>query len=176
MISEEEFLETELKVGISPFNPGFVELGRQTAIQVIAACEFETVLDYGAGVGVYANEMRKLGKSVKAWEKFKPHKKFMREEYPELEIIEEPITTDLMMWIEVAEHMTDQEHIDLFKIIQPKYILFSSTSERTENDEAWGHINVKRQEEWIEMFTRFGYEFVKDMTLPTVWTKLFKRI
>jgi hypothetical protein len=175
MITEEEFLATELSVGISPDNPDFVELARQTAERVISACGFKTVMDYGAGTGVYASEMSKQGKDVIVWEKFKPHREFIKNRFPHLEIIPAPITTDLMMFIEVAEHMTDDELLNLFTKIQPNFILFSSTSERTEQDEAWGHINIKSQQEWIDMFDTFGYSLKQDMNLPTNWSKLFER-
>lgn len=175
MISEQEFLETELSVGISPDNPAFVELARQTSIKVIGACEFKTVMDFGPGVGVYANEMHNQGKKVAVWEKFESHREFIKDRFPHLEILPEPITTDLMMFIEVAEHMTDDELINLFDKIQPNYILFSSTSQVTENDEAWGHINIKPQHEWVELFDMFGYDLLQPMSLPTEWSKLFKR-
>lgn len=176
MISEQEFLDTELSVGISPSNPQFVELAKQTADAVIRQCDFTTVLDYGAGVGVYSNEMSKLGKEVFVYEIFKPHREFIQANFPHLPMIEEPKTTDLLMWIEVAEHMTDVEHAYLFSKIQPKYVLFSSTSESTPQDEDWGHINIKEQSDWIEMFNKFGYKLKSDMSLPTQWTKLFERI
>ena len=81
-----------------------------------------------------------------------------------------------MNFIEVAEHMTDGEINKLFHQIYPKYILFSSTSEKTEWDLAWGHINVKSQEEWINFFAILGYEYVKPLSYPTNYTKRFKRI
>ncbi len=57
--------------------------------------------------------------------------------------------------------------IELFKSISPKYILFSSTSERTAWDLAWGHINVKEQLEWLELFEKKGYRLVRDTNVPT---------
>jgi 2-polyprenyl-3-methyl-5-hydroxy-6-metoxy-1,4-benzoquinol methylase len=78
-----------------------------------------------------------------------------------------------MLFIEVAEHMTDKELDKLFKSISPKYILFSSTSERTVWDMAWGHINVKEQNEWVTFFENKGYSLVKETNVPTQWSKLF---
>ncbi len=79
-----------------------------------------------------------------------------------------------MLFIEVAEHMTDKELDKLFKSISPKYILFSSTSERTAWDLAWGHINVKEQSEWVKLFGSKGYKLVKETNVPTEWSKLFQ--
>lgn len=174
MITDKEFLAAEIEMGITPNNPAFNELCRLTVEQVAKEIEFKTVLDYGCGVGAYAEQFRLAGYEVSGWEKFNAHKEFIKENLPKLTIVDKPITTDLMVFIEVAEHMTDKELKALFKKIRPSHILFSSTSEVTENDIEWGHINVKQQPEWIEFFDGLGYKFVKDMTMPTTWTKLFK--
>ena len=44
-----------------------------------------------------------------------------------------------------------------------------------DKDSEWGHINIKSHEEWNEMFDSLGYDFVKPMSLPTTWSKLYKR-
>ena len=79
-----------------------------------------------------------------------------------------------MAFIEVAEHMTDKELNALFKKIKPTYILFSSTSQKTDNDEAWGHINIKQQNEWDAIFSSKGYEIYKQLSIPTSWSKIYK--
>ena len=66
--------------------------------------------------------------------------------------------------------------LNLFKKISPKYVLFSSTSVKTEWDFAWGHINVKEQDEWVNMFNGFGYKLLKEMKYPTEYTKLFIKL
>ena len=174
MITDKEFLAAELAMGVSPLNPAFNELCKLTVKAVEEEVELKTVLDYGCGVGAYAEQFRLAGHDVVGWEKFQAHKDFIKENLPDLKLVDKPITTDLMVFIEVAEHMTDKELKALFKKIKPTHILFSSTSEVTENDIEWGHINIKQQPEWIDFFEALGYEFVKDMPYPTSWTKLFK--
>jgi 2-polyprenyl-3-methyl-5-hydroxy-6-metoxy-1,4-benzoquinol methylase len=169
-----EFLKAELEMGISMQNEQFLNLCKHTAEQ-ISELEIKTILDYGAGTGVYAESYRRLGYDVFAYEIWDEHKNYIRENAPLVKIIARPITTDLMNFIEVAEHMTDNEIKKLFHQIYPKYILFSSTSEKTEWDESWGHINVKPQDEWIKFFDSIGYEYIKPMAYPTTYTKLFKR-
>jgi hypothetical protein len=97
----------------------------------------------------------------------------MKIRVPHIEILGKPITTDLLAFIETAEHMTDKELDALFKQIQPSYILFSSTSQRTENDEAWGHINIKEQSEWDAYFLNKGYQLIRPLAYPTNWSKLY---
>lgn len=172
MISEEAFLVTELRMGISMDNPDFRALAAATVSQ-LHDLGVKTVLDFGAGTGVYSDAYHQAGYDIKAFEIFKSHRDYMAEKVPHIEIIDKPITTDLLSFIETAEHMTDKELDALFKKIKPKYILFSSTSQVTDNDEAWGHINIKQQNEWDEYFNTQGYQLIKPMTHPTNWTKLY---
>jgi 2-polyprenyl-3-methyl-5-hydroxy-6-metoxy-1,4-benzoquinol methylase len=79
-----------------------------------------------------------------------------------------------MLFIEVAEHMTDKELKALFKKIKPKHVLFSSTPNTTDSDLDWGHINIKTNDEWNATFEKLGYEFIKDLTMPTSWSKLYR--
>lgn len=169
-----EFLKAEIEMGISMQNEQFLNLCKHTAEQ-ISDLEVKTILDYGAGTGVYAESFRRLGYNVVAYEIWDEHKDYIRENAPLVNIISRPVTTDLMNFIEVAEHMTDGEINKLFHTIYPKYILFSSTSEKTEWDQAWGHINVKSQDDWVNFFSDIGYEYVKPLPYPTNYTKLFKR-
>lgn len=174
MITPEQFLKNEIEWGISATNEAFVELANQTVKQL--NIPFKTVLDFGAGTGVYAEAYRKAGYETYAYEIWDAHKEYIKTNFPELTIIDKPITTDLMNFIEVAEHMTDKELNSLFKSIKPTYILFSSTSNKTDWDEDWGHINVKEQSEWIKYFTKIGYELIKELNYPTNYTKLWQRI
>lgn len=173
-ITPAEFLETELANGISADNPNFVQLAMVTVNGI--AFDFKTVLDYGSGTGVYAEAFRKAGKDVYAFEIWEEHRRYIQQHFPEVKLVDKPITTDLMLMIEVAEHMMDDEIETLMSGISPKYILFSSTSARNfEFDEMWGHINIKEQSEWIAFWDALGYYCWIELTSPTSWTKVFKR-
>ena len=172
MISDEEFLAAELKMGIGFHNKEFSLLCNKTAEQM-HGLGIKTVLDYGSGTGVYAEAYRQQGFDAYAYEIWAAHRKYIKENAPQLKIVTEPITTDLLHFIEVAEHMTDEELHDLMTKVEPKYILFSSTSLTTEWDAAWGHINVKQQHEWVTFFSQYGYKWEKSFSYPTDYTKLF---
>jgi 2-polyprenyl-3-methyl-5-hydroxy-6-metoxy-1,4-benzoquinol methylase len=174
MITPEEFLKAEVDMGISFDNAEFVNLTNFTAEQM-QGYGITTVLDYGAGTGVYSDAFHKLGFKVKCFEIWEAHLNYIKDKAPHLEVISKPVTTDLMLFIEVAEHMTDKELKALFKKIKPKYILFSSTSKsKPEWDEQWGHINIKSQSDWVDLFFDFGYKLSKELSLPTPYTKLFE--
>jgi hypothetical protein len=175
-ISNKDFLDAELSMGISADNLLFVALCDATANELTMYGDIKSVLDYGAGTGVYSNALHNKGFDVKVFELFDTHQAYIKKNYPHLQIIDKPVTTDCLFWIEVSEHMTDKEIDDLFNTINPKYIYHSSTHETTKLDLMWGHINIKTQNEWIELFKYKGYELIKEVTVPTEWSKIYKKI
>jgi SAM-dependent methyltransferase len=173
LITQQEFLEYELKAGIGMHNDFFKDLARNTVAQ-IKDLPIKSVLDYGAGTGVYSDAYFQAGYNIVAFEIFESHREYMNKNVAYVEILDNPITTDLLNFIETAEHMTDKELNFLFKNIEPKYILFSSTSQRVPGfDESWGHINIKEQDEWDSFFKEKGYTKIKDLAQPTNWSKLY---
>ena len=172
--TDKQFIEYELAHGISLDNLQFLDLAKNTIAQLNGYGS--TLIDYGCGVGAYSKAAMDFGFDVKAIEKFKAHRDYLKQRLPELKIINKLKSVDIMLFIEVAEHMTDNEIAALFEQGQPKWILFSSTSQKTANDEKWGHINIKEQNVWDMFFLTLGYRKHKDLTLPTEWTKMYERI
>ena len=173
LLTDKEFLECELQNGIGMHNDLFKDLARNT-VEQIKDLSVKSVLDYGAGTGVYSDAYFKAGYDIVAYEVFEAHREYMAKEVDYIEILPKPKTTDLLNFIETAEHMTDKELNYLFKTISPKYILFSSTSQRVPGfDESWGHINLKEQHEWDTYFKTKGYSKIKYLAYPTNWSKLY---
>ncbi|MEY4334526.1 MAG: hypothetical protein RLZZ196_3270 [Bacteroidota bacterium] len=171
--TDKEFLETELKMGISLDNPQFMDLARNTVAQLNGYGS--KILDYGCGVGAYSKAAIEHGFEVCAFEKFKAHKDYLKIHLPELKIVSKLPKTDILMFIETAEHMTDNQIALIFEQINPIWILFSSTSQRIpEWDEKWGHINIKDQPEWDAFFLNLGYRVHKQVSLPTEWSKIYQ--
>lgn len=171
-ITEKEFLLQGIEWGISADNPAFVELARKTAEQI--DIPVKTVLDYGAGTGVYANEFKKLGYDVSCYEIWDAHRDYIKQHF-DLNIVSEPFNADLLVMIEVAEHMTNKEISDLFTSIKCPYLLFSGCNTTSDKDEYWGHINVKSTNDWHDMLKIFGYEILKKVDYPTDHTFIYKR-
>jgi 2-polyprenyl-3-methyl-5-hydroxy-6-metoxy-1,4-benzoquinol methylase len=172
-ITPEQFLEMEISKGIHADNPDFVRLAQTTCDQ-LHFLDFKSVLDYGAGMGVYSAAFDDAGFDVSVFEIWDAHRQYIRKHFPRLKIVDQPITTDLLLWIEVAEHMTDDQINELMESISPQYILFSSTPEHNPGfDQMWGHINIKTGEQWVQMFSDHGYNNIIHLGNPTPWTKLF---
>ncbi len=172
--TDKEFLRVELENGISLENLQFLDLAKNTIAQLNGYGT--TIIDYGCGVGAYAKAAIEEGYKVEAIEKFKAHRDYLKKRMPELKIINKLKSVDIMLFIEVAEHMTDNEIFALFEQATPIWILFSSTPHKSANDEQWGHINIKQPQEWDAFFATVGYRKHKDLTLPTEWSKIYQLI
>ena len=176
MISEEEFLKAEIEtLNLTMNNELFVGLAKSVA-NYCKKFDPSSVIDYGCGTGVYSEVMRLEGFNIMALDVFKSHRDYCKQNYSELKVIARPKEADLMLFIEVAEHMTDQEIKNAIDIIEPRVILFSSTPHTTENDEMWGHINIKGEQEWIMFWKVLGYKVLDKPSTPTTWTLMLGKI
>lgn len=172
-ITPEQFLEAELSTfNLSMSNPTFVGLAKSVA-DFLHDKNPGKIIDYGTGTGVYAEVLRRRGFDITAVDIWDAHRNYCKENYPELDVQDKPFKADTMVWIEVAEHMTDEEIKNVLEIIQPDQILFSSTSGTTPWDEDWGHINIKDQKEWVRFFKKLGYKLHSKPNTPTTWSKFF---
>jgi 2-polyprenyl-3-methyl-5-hydroxy-6-metoxy-1,4-benzoquinol methylase len=175
MITQEEFLNAELEMNLTMQNPDFVALAEHVS-NYVRKYQFRTILDYGCGTGVYSEVARKNGENVLAMDIFKSHRDYCKANYPLLKVIARPKPADLMYFIEVAEHMTDEEIEVAVSAVNPNLILFSSTPNITENDADWGHINIKQEDEWVNHFEKMGYKLIDKPQTPTLWALMFKKI
>jgi 2-polyprenyl-3-methyl-5-hydroxy-6-metoxy-1,4-benzoquinol methylase len=176
MISEEEFLKAEIDtLNLTMNNELFVALAKSVA-NYCKKFEPSSVIDYGCGTGVYSEVLRQEGFNIMALDVFKSHRDYCKEQYSELKVIARPKAAEMMLFIEVAEHMTDQEISNAIDVIEPRVILFSSTPHSTENDEMWGHINIKQEAEWVAFWNVLGYKVLEKPSTPTTWTLMLEKI
>ena len=86
---------------------------------------------------------------------------------------------DAIYSTEVFEHMTDQDINKVMPILYKacnKYFYFTSTpftSTIPEWDIEWGHINIKQKDEWIALFKKHGFDYMRDATDVCSWGLLF---
>ena len=162
-------------------NEGFVNMFRATANKVNSLIDFKTFADVGGGVGTYSLAMKELDKHVTYYDLNKHHFNYallnnVANVYKECDITETKITAELVACIEVMEHITDEKLHTMLGNIECKYFHFSSTPHTTNWDAEWGHINIKQEAEWIELFKEHNYELMTQIEVPTQWSLLLKKI
>ena len=175
-ITPKEFLDAELSdMNLTMDNPDFVALAQSVA-DLLSESDIKSLtwIDFGAGTGVYSEVMRRNGFDIVAQDIWKEHRDYCKENYPDLKVIARPVKADAMLFIEVAEHMTDDEIYKAIEKIDPDVILFSSTPEKTDLDEQWGHVNIKQVDEWIAFWQELGYK-ANRVDTPTTWSMLLEK-
>ena len=86
---------------------------------------------------------------------------------------------DAIYSTEVFEHMTDAELKKVMPILYKacnKYFYFTSTPYASVDpawDIEWGHINIKQKDEWIALFKKHGFDYMRDANEVTSWGLLF---
>ena len=179
--SDEKCFQWELDNNISLDNQSFVNLYNSTAREISKLIDFDTFADIGGGVGAYSLAMKNLNKQVYYYDLNKHHFNYamthnVAHYYHQTDITQNKIKHDLVACIEVMEHITDDKLNDLLANVDCKYFHFSSTPNTTDFDEDWGHINLKQEHEWIDLFQQHNFQLLTKMNLPTSWSLLFKKI
>ena len=134
------------------------------------------ILDYGCGTAVYSEILRQRGFNIMAFDVNKLFRDYAKNKFPELTVLGRLRKADLMLFIEVAEHMTDAQILKALEAISPKFIYFSSTPHKADNDHEWGHVNLKSESEWLDFFGKLGYVIEDRPNTPTPWAMLLKKI
>lgn len=148
------------------------------------------VLELGSGPGlmlerfhqeqIYAIGVELNPYFVEYFQKRNPLTKHMVIQGDITEEMEFPEPFDLAISVEVFEHIDQPEEkwdAMLIKLAQNcKYFIFSSTPYQAskEFDSAWGHVNVRRQDKWKELFERNGWKYEGNPNKIISWDMCFK--
>ena len=174
--SEKEFFDHELSIGVTPENPDYFELMNRTAN--IIKNYARNVIEIGAGMGTLVECLEHKGINYYGIEPNRYHRDFAKSRGITLhDLGGYPNNCQLIVSIEVFEHLTDEQLTEYLTSIESDYLYLSSTSYHTtpEFDAWWGHINIKSEAEWIEFLSKFGYSLYKKLDIPTEWSLLFKK-
>ena len=170
----------EMSHGINLESVQFENMYKNTADTVNRLISFETVSDLGGGVGAYSRALKRLGKTVNYYDANAHHLYYAQgynvaHTYTLGDFSTKTIEADLVVCIEVMEHMTDDSIKRTLDNCNCKYFHFSSTPHTNKMDEDWGHINIKQENEWIELFKQHGFNLKTKVSVPTQWSLLYEK-
>jgi hypothetical protein len=174
--TEKEFFDHELSIGVTPENPKYFELMDRTAN--IIKNYARNVIEIGAGMGTLGECLEHKGIDYYGIEPNRYHRDFAKSRGINLhDLGGYPNNCQLIVSIEVFEHLTDWQITAYLTSIQADYLYLSSTPYATtpEFDEFWGHVNLKQVDEWVEFMAKFGYSLYKRVDIPTPWSLIFKK-
>lgn len=174
--TDKEFFDHEINNGITPDNPDYYNL--MSATSNIIKNYARNIIEIGAGLGTLGECLIQHGSDYYGIEPNSFHREFALSRGVELHDLNGyPNHCQLIVSIEVFEHLTDEQIHDYLGSIEANYFLFSSTPHTTteEFDTWWGHINLKSEEEWIAFFAQYGYSVYNKLSIPTEWSLLFKK-
>jgi hypothetical protein len=172
-----EFFDYEISIGVTPENEDYFNLMQATS-DIIEQYNPKSVIEIGAGMGTLGECLSQVRIDYYGIEPNKYHRAFAKKRGQLLHGLKNyPKQCDLIVTIEVFEHLTDEQINEYLESIDAKYLLLSSTPYTTtdEFDAWWGHINIKSTDEWINFMAEYGFNLEKRLTIPTDWTLLFKK-
>ena len=177
----------ENDLGINLENESYVNLFRQTAKEIVKITGAKTLLDCGGGMGAYTKAMLEQGLDCTYVDLNEHHIKYVRKrlkplnDQQSLDIYDDDFTAcvfkkfDLVASIEVMEHIPDAQLIPFLTKLKCDYFHFSSTPHTTDYDKEWGHINIKTEQRWINLFEKCGFTPYQRIGQPTSWSLLFTK-
>lgn len=142
-----------------------------------------SILDYGCAVGFLVEGLREVGYSqakgfeISSWAAAQGRKRGL-EIIEDLEVFNEPgTTTDVMLSLDVFEHMSNQQINTAVNAIKPNVIVARIPTAEKEGDTFHleisrkdpTHINCKTTNQWIDLFRSLGYQTFLKLNLYTIY-------
>lgn len=185
--TDKEFYDFEYHMGVNLDNEGYREKVKQIVDNLVKELNPSNVLDIGCGCGVYVAEFLRRDIIAYGIEPNKIHKEDWDNHFPDwkdhfkkskfLEVDFDGTVADLAICIEVLEHIPSdvaEKWIEKMGSLCKK-LLFTSTpyADSPYFDKYWGHVNVKQEAHWIELFKKKGFHLVKKHKEVAIWGLLF---
>jgi hypothetical protein len=188
MIDDKFFFDKSVELGFTTTNYESLVNLHTNGARFLQSLGCESVFEFGSGLGFFLSACQRVGLDnhvgcdINSYERdFAISKGIEPERYLFTERIGLLGRFDAIYSTEVFEHMTDEEIDKVMPALSygcKKFFYFTSTPNATtpEWDAAWGHINLKSKEEWIEMFEKYKFKFHCDEKSVTSWGMVFKKI
>ena len=188
MVDNKYFFDKSVELGFTTTNYESLVNLHTNGARTLQIMGCQSVFEFGSGLGFFLSACQRIGLYNHVGYDINPYEREFA--------ISKGVTADRYLLqkgkfkikgkydaiysTEVFEHIFDQ---DLKLILSElskactKYFYFTSTPNRTtpEWDAEWGHINIKQKDEWIELFEKYGFDYLQDATDVTSWGLLFKK-
>lgn len=140
------------------------------------------ILDYGCAVGFLVNGFHKIGYEetygydISEWAKNQA-KELVGEHGIINDLKQFPLKIDIIISLDVFEHMTDKEIAAVFQTVKSD-VLIVRIPVSTDNGKSFHlevsnkdktHINCKTKEKWIRFLKQFGYKNCFKLNLLTIY-------
>ena len=195
MIDNKFFFDKSVELGFTTRDYEALVNLHTNGARVLQSLGCESVFEFGSGLGFFLSACQRvglynyMGYDINPYERdfaiskgIAPSKYILAKYVTKYHLgrfeLKPKGTYDAIYSTEVFEHMTDEQISFVMPILYKacnKYFYFTSTPHATtpEWDAEWGHINLKTKEQWIALFSRFGFDFLCDAKEVTSWGLLF---
>ena len=189
-LTDSEFFQISWEMGANQLDPHYRNLFSGLAQWIKTELSPHTALEIGCGPGYLLHCLNQLEVKAVGIDGNSYSRDFFVAQHPQWAsqyILDKTFEhtyapTDALISIECFEHIPDKGLAKTMQkvatILNPKYIVFSSTPHADSHlgwDVMWGHINLKTESQWIELFAQYGYELVPGVRPPiTPWALLFQ--
>jgi len=185
MIDNKFFFDKSVELGFTTtdYEP-LVNLHTNGA-RVLQSLGCESVFEFGSGLGFFLSACQRVGLykhvgyDINPYEREFAISKGVDSGRYLLGKFKTHGSYDAIYSTEVFEHMPDEEIDKVMPILYnacKKYFYFTSTPHASEDpawDIEWGHINLKKKDEWIDVFHRHGFDLLREAREVTNWGLLF---
>lgn len=185
LLTPEEFFAAERRMGLTQDNMHYFNMHRKLALWIWETFKPQRVLEIGCGPGALLESLLEMGIAAGGIDPCAPARDYFLKRNPQwaneyrLTWPDENIITlaDVLVSIEVFEHLTDAQIIEAIERVNFKHLVFSSTSrfKNTEFERQWGHINVKQPHEWDAFFKPLGLKRTAHRPGITPWSCVYEK-
>lgn len=163
-LTDKQFFDEEKRMKLTQDNVRYLNMHRRLAIWIWENLEPAKIVEIGCGPGALLESFLTMGLQAKGIDPNPYSKEYFDKRNPAFarhyltQWPAKPLTCDVLVAIEVFEHLTDEQiHEILTARVTFKHLVFSSTPhfKGTPREIAWGHINVKQPHEWDEFFAQY---------------------
>jgi 2-polyprenyl-3-methyl-5-hydroxy-6-metoxy-1,4-benzoquinol methylase len=185
LVDDKHFFDAEVHAGFTTTHYEALVKLHTNGAKDLQSRGINSVFEFGAGLGFFlkgANDigLKADGVDINKYERdFAISKGVTESQYRLIDGIDINIdrSYNACYCVEVLEHLYDEALDVVVPQIAEKceWLFMTSTPHTSSNDEAWGHVNIKSKEGWIDFMAKHKYTYVNDWNVVTQWGLVFRK-